>query len=284
MQKKLSEIKKEIKELREQIECHNEKYYVDTAPDISDRKYDKLCACLKKLEQKYPQFASSDSPTQKVGGRPTTLFKKVKHSIPMLSIENTYSEEEVRDFDKRVKKMLERNDVEYEVEVKIDGVSASLRYESGNLVRCLSRGDGTFGEDITSNMVMINGVPEKLKGAEKIDVLEVRGEVYMEKKLFEAINEKLKGKDEAFANPRNAAAGSLKLKDSKQVKQRKLKFIAHGIGEVAGFSADNQYDAMKELKRFGLNIGPCLAKAVSIDEIMKLCGDWEEKKKRFHSK
>lgn len=274
----LSEIKKEIEELRKQIEHHNEKYYVDAAPEVSDRKYDKLYALLKKLERKYPQFASSDSPTQKIGGRPITLFKKVKHSIPMLSIENTYSEEDVRDFDKRVKKMLERNDLEYEIEVKIDGVSASLRYESGNLVRCLSRGDGTFGEDITSNMVMVNGVPAKLKGSEKVDVLEVRGEVYMEKKSFEAINEKLRGKEEAFANPRNAAAGSLKLKDSKQVKERNLRFIAHGIGEVAGFPADNQYDSMKELNRFGFNIGPCLAKAGSIDEIMKLCGYWEEKK------
>ncbi|MCK5160525.1 MAG: NAD-dependent DNA ligase LigA, partial [Candidatus Aureabacteria bacterium] len=238
--KNLSEIKKEIEELRKQIEHHNEKYYVDAAPEVSDRKYDKLYALLKKLERKYPQFASSDSPTQKIGGRPATRFKKVKHSIPMLSIENTYSEEDVRDFDKRVKKMLERNDLEYEVEVKIDGVSASLRYESGNLVRCLSRGDGTFGEDITSNMVMVNGVPAELKGSEKVDVLEVRGEVYMEKKSFEAINEKLRGKEEAFANPRNAAAGSLKLKDSKEVKERNLRFIAHGIGEVAGFPADNQ--------------------------------------------
>ncbi len=274
----LSGIKKEIEELRQQIEHYNEKYYVDAAPEVSDRKYDELYARLKKLEQKYPQFASSDSPTQKVGGRPITLFKKVKHSIPMLSIENTYSEEEVRGFDKRVKKMLERNDVEYEVEVKIDGVSASLRYESGNLIRCLSRGDGSFGEDITSNMVMVNGVPEKLKGSEKVGVLEVRGEVYMEKKSFEAINEKLKGKDEAFANPRNVAAGSLKLKDSKQVKDRSLKFIAHGIGEVTDFPAHNQYDAMKELKRLEFNIGPCAAKAGSLDEIMKLCGYWEEKK------
>ncbi|MBN2191051.1 MAG: NAD-dependent DNA ligase LigA [Candidatus Aureabacteria bacterium] len=271
-------MKKDIERLRDIINYHNKKYYEENSPVISDAEYDMLYSRLKKLEEKYPGLKTKDSPTQKIGEKTSGLFEKIKHDVPMLSIENTYSEEEVSDFDKRVRKILNTDSVVYEVEVKIDGVSASLRYEKGKLVMCLSRGDGTTGENITRNMKNVAGVPDELKGMDKVDVFEVRGEVYMEKKAFKNLNDSLSEGGEAFANPRNAAAGSLKLKDSDMVKERHLKFIAHGIGSVSGFDKNNQYDTIKTLSGIGLKVSPCCRKAESVREIMDICAEWEKKR------
>ncbi|MDD5644064.1 MAG: NAD-dependent DNA ligase LigA [bacterium] len=276
-----AKIKKDIGKLRSIINYHNKKYYEENAPVIPDSEYDKLYSRLKKLEEKYPRFRAQESPTQKIGEKVTGLFEKVKHEVPMLSIENTYSEKEVEDFDKRVRKILGVDKVEYEVEVKIDGVSASLRYEKGVLIRCLSRGDGATGEDITANMKNVNGVFENLKAATRVTLLEIRGEVYMEKEVFKKINSKLSQQGEEFANPRNAAAGSLKLKDSSMVRERNLKFIAHGIGAVSGFDKDNQYDTIKALSEMGVGVSPCCRKAVAVREIMDICAEWEQKRERL---
>jgi DNA ligase (NAD+) len=274
-------IKKDIERLRDIINYHNKKYYEENAPVISDGEYDRLYSRLKKLEETYPRFKTKDSPTLKIGEKVSGLFEKVKHEVPMLSIENTYSEEEVGAFDKRVRKILNIDKVEYEVEVKIDGISASLRYERGSLIRCLSRGDGTTGENITRNMKNVAGVPENLKGMNEVDVFEVRGEVYMEKKAFKKLNDSLSEAGEKFANPRNAAAGSLKLKDSNMVKERRLKFIAHGVGSVSGFDKDNQYDTIRTLSATGFKVSPCCRKAESAREIMDVCREWEKKREEL---
>ncbi len=276
-----AKIKKDIERLRDIINYHNKKYYEENAPVISDGEYDKLYSRLKKLEDAYPRFKTKDSPTRKIGEKVSGLFEKIKHEVPMLSIENTYSEAEIGAFDKRVRKILNTDKVEYEVEVKIDGVSASLRYERGNLIRCLSRGDGTTGENITRNMKNVGGVPENLRGMNKVDVFEVRGEVYMEKKAFKRLNDSLSEEGEEFANPRNAAAGSLKLKDSNMVKERHLKFIAHGIGSVSGFDKDNQYETIRILSGVGFKVSPCCRKAESAQEIMDVCREWEKKREEL---
>ena len=219
----------EAKSLRTQINRHTRLYYVEAKPEISDREFDELMRSLEAIEKVYPELVTPDSPTQKVGGETLDGFATIQHTVPMLSIENAYNEDEVRAWDASVRKALGKERPLYVVELKVDGVSASLRYEDGVFVQGVTRGDGKKGDDITENLRTVRGVPLKLTGTDFPRVLEVRGEVYMDNAEFTRLNA---SREEAFANPRNAAAGTLKLLDPKLCGSRRLRFVAHGLGEM----------------------------------------------------
>lgn len=269
-----------IQQLRDEIRRHDRLYYVLNSPEISDQDYDRLFAELKKLEAAHPELVTPDSPTQRVSERPVESFQNVAHSIPMLSIDNTYDAEELRAFDQRVAKGLETNDYEYVVELKIDGLAISLRYEDGLLTRAATRGDGATGDDVTANVRTIKAIPLKLNDGKNIpSVLEVRGEVYMPKTSFAALNEaRVEQAELEFANPRNAAAGSLKLLDPRITATRNLSFFAYSIGEVTQPLADDHNNALKKLGDLGLPVNPKTEKAKDIDEVIKICSNWQNKK------
>ena len=258
-------MRNQIEQLREKIERHNYKYYVENKPEIADYEFDQLMKKLIELENKYPEYQSPNSPSQRVGGQPLKQFETVKHKIPMMSIDNTYSEQEVRDFDERVRKNLGRNDVQYVVEEKIDGVSITLLYEKGRLVLGATRGDGREGDDVTENVKTVRAIPLEIprpgvKSAVKIPAkLEVRGEIYMPKESFEKLNaEKEKLDEDLFANPRNACAGSLKLLDPKLVAKRDLSIFIHGRGYIEGRTIpDNQKEYLEYLEQLGFRTIQC---------------------------
>lgn len=277
----LERIKKEIEELREKIRYHDYKYYVENMPEISDQAYDALYRKLKELEEKYPQFITPDSPTQRIGGKPLEEFKTVKHRIPMLSMDNTYSEEEIRDFDRRVRKLLPKEEVNYVVELKIDGVSVSLIYENGIFVQGATRGDGYQGDDVTQNLRTIRSIPLKLRsnGVKIPPLLEVRGEVYMPKKKFEELNkEREKNGEPLFANPRNATAGSLKLLDPNIVAQRGLDIFIWGLGYYEGIEFKKHHQALEYFKKVGFKVSPHYKFCKDINEVIEYCQKWNEKK------
>ncbi|MFA5292509.1 MAG: NAD-dependent DNA ligase LigA [Phycisphaerae bacterium] len=269
-----SNISAKIKSLREQIRKHDYSYYVLNQPQISDQKYDQLLDELKKLEQQNPEFITPDSPTQRVSGEPIEGFKQVTHAKPMLSIDNTYNEKDLREFDIRVAKKLKN--YSYVVELKIDGVAMSLRYEEGLLVLGATRGDGTKGDDVTHNIKTIKSIPLKLRDNPP-NVLEVRGEVYMPKKAFAKLNEEKEENGELlFANPRNATAGSLKNLDPKITAKRNLSFFAYSLGETNKEIAKTHFGNLEKLKEFGLPINENTTKAKDIDEVIKLCEKFEK--------
>ncbi len=276
-----ADIQKRIAALRDEIREHDYLYYVLAQPRISDEQYDKLFAELKKLEAEHPELVTPDSPTQRVAGRPLEGFGTVRHAVPMLSIDNTYSADELRAFDERVRKQLETNDYSYVVELKIDGLAVSLRYEKGVLVQGATRGDGVTGDDVTANIRTIRSVPLSLKKPDGAlpDVLEVRGEVYMPTKSFVALNQARAAAGEPpFANPRNAAAGSLKLLDSRITARRNLAFFAYATGEVSRRLAPTHYQALQKLKDMGLPLNPHMKKAGNIDEAIDICLGWSDKR------
>ena len=274
----MANIQKQIEQLRAEIRHHDVLYYVQNAPEITDQQYDKLFAELKQLETKHPELITPDSPTQRVSEQPVEGFETVPHAVPMLSIDNTYNEDELRKFDERVAKGLESPRYDYTVEPKIDGLAISLRYENGHLTRAATRGDGSRGDNVTSNIRTIRAIPLSLEGKDIPEVLEVRGEVYMPKKAFTELNAaKVQAGEPEFANPRNAAAGSLKLLDARITAERKLAFFAYSIGQVSTPIAETHYDALKKLKDFGLPVNE-IAKAKTIDEVLKICHAWEKKK------
>lgn len=245
------QITKRVAELRQQVQYHDKLYYDEAKPEISDREYDRLYRELLELEKKYPTLIVADSPTQRVKEK-SEGFQSAAHLVPMQSLDNTYSEEEVLDFIKRLQKLLPGEEVRLTVEPKVDGVAIALLYENGKLVRGLTRGDGAMGDDVTRNIKTILGIPHQLHG--KVPkLLEVRGEVYLSKKVFEQLNEE---RDEAglsaFANPRNAAAGSLKQLDPAIVKERQLSAIFYGCGAYEGSSINTQLELIEALKQWGL--------------------------------
>jgi DNA ligase (NAD+) len=273
--------KKQIERLRSEIRKHDYLYYVLNQPEISDQQYDKLFADLKSLEEKYPEFITPDSPTQRVSEQPLEGFKTVRHAVPMLSMDNTYNAEELRAFDERVAKGLGRRDYDYVVELKIDGVAISLRYEKGKLVRAATRGDGRVGDDITANVRTIKAVPLALMAdkAKIPEVLEVRGEAYMPMKAFVELNkQREKAGEVSFANPRNATAGSLKLLDSKITAQRNLAFFAYATGEISQPLAKDHYEMLQIFKRLGLPINPHIKRAKDINEVIGICNGWADKR------
>ncbi|MCW9088932.1 MAG: NAD-dependent DNA ligase LigA [Gammaproteobacteria bacterium] len=244
--------------LREQIAYHNYRYYALDDPEIPDAEYDRLFRELQQLEQDYPELITPDSPTQRVGAEPLTGFDEVRHAIPMLSLGNVFSEEELADFDRRVREGLGVEEVVYCVEPKLDGLAISIRYEEGVLVRAATRGDGATGEDVTQNVRTIDAVPLRLYGDDYPEVLEVRGEVYMDKAGFEQLNQRQRERGlKSFANPRNAAAGSLRQLDPRITAERPLTLYCYGVGVVEGIDLPASHSAILDrLKGWGLRICP----------------------------
>jgi len=276
----LNEIKKRIEKLREEIHHHDYLYYVLNQPVISDKEYDDLYRELKELEEKYPQFITPDSPTQRVSGEVLKEFKPVKHRVKMLSLDNTYSFEELKEWNERIFKILGKEKVEFVVELKIDGVSASLTYEKGVFVLGATRGDGETGEDITLNLKTIHSIPLRIKGKDIPSLLEVRGEVYMERKDFEILNKEREKRGEIlFANPRNAASGSLKLLDPSITAQRKLNCFIHSFGTMEGGKKLNtQWEFLNYARDVGFRVNPENKLCKDIDEVIDYCNQWQEKR------
>ncbi|GAB4509789.1 MAG: NAD-dependent DNA ligase LigA [Sulfuricaulis sp.] len=258
-------------ELRQEINHHNYRYYVLDSPVISDAQYDKLLRELQELEAKHPELTTPDSPTQRVGAAPSQEFGEVRHSIPMTSMDNAFSGEEVADWDRRVRKSLEvAGEVAYTAEPKFDGTSISLRYENGLLVQAGTRGDGETGEDVTTNVRTIRTVPLCLEGKDWPDVLEVRGEVVIPKKDFERLNaEQLKQGGKIFANPRNAAAGSLRQLDPRITAARPLSFFPWGLGQASKPVAQRYSEAVKLLKDWGFRTTEFFHVAHGAEECLK---------------
>ncbi|MDK2799467.1 MAG: ligase [Clostridiales bacterium] len=247
--------KKRIKELRETIEYHNYKYYVEDDPEITDFEYDKLLKELEDLEKQFPELITPDSPTQRVGGKALEGFDTVVHSVPMQSLSDVFDEKELYEFDNRVKSVLKFQEVEYVVELKIDGLSVSLEYEDGIFVRGSTRGDGIIGEDVTQNLKTIKSIPLKLK--ESVPYLEVRGEVFISRDNFIKLNEKREILEQPlFANPRNAAAGSLRQLDPKMTAERKLDIYVFNIQQVQGKRFDTHVASLEYLKSQGFKVSP----------------------------
>lgn len=270
----------QIEKIREQICCHDYKYYVENKPEISDQAYDKLMHQLIELEKAHPELITPDSPTQRVSEHPVEGFDKVKHKAPMLSMDNTYSAQELREFDKRVGKNLPGEAISYVVELKIDGVSISLIYKDGKLSKGITRGDGVTGDDVTQNLRTMPTIPlrvHKLQGFPKL--IEVRGEVYMPRKGFDRINkEKEKNGEELFANPRNAAAGSLKLLDSAVVSKRNLDIFNYAIGYAEGSDLETQWQVLGFLREHGFKTNPHIKSCKNIEEVIEYCNQWQERK------
>ncbi|MCM8795838.1 MAG: NAD-dependent DNA ligase LigA [Candidatus Omnitrophica bacterium] len=279
----LRAIEKQIEDLREKIRHHDYLYYVLSQPEISDKEYDDLMRKLKELEDKYPQYKSEDSPTVRVGGGILEGFKTVRHRQKMLSLDNVYSFEELRQWGERVHKGLGKEEkVEYVVELKIDGVSANITYEHGRLIIGATRGDGETGEDVTSNIKTIRAIPLILRGECVPDFIEIRGEIYMDRKDFDNLNkEREKNGEVLFANPRNAASGSLKLLDTGIVAKRKLKFFAHSLGEYKGIEIKSQWEFLQLLRIFGVPCNPNRKLYKTLDEVIAYCQRWQEKRKEL---
>lgn len=273
------DVKKRIEQLRDEIRGHDHLYYVLSRPTISDRQYDVLFAELKALERANPQFITPDSPTQRVSGRPLEGFAAVRHAVPMLSMDNTYNADELRAFDERVAKQLGSREYDYVIELKIDGLAVSLRYERGILVTAATRGSGEVGDDVTANVRTIRAVPLVLLGGEIPNVLEVRGEVYMPTSAFVELNQlRAEAGEPAFANPRNAAAGSLKLLDARITAARNLSFFAYAAGELSEPMAENHYESLQRFIELGLPVNPHIRKAKDIDQAIEICAGWSEKR------
>ena len=254
----MSSVEQQINQLREQLREHNYKYYVLDEPTIPDVEYDRLFQQLKKLETEHPELITSDSPTQRVGDKPLDAFQQVQHRIPMLSLDNVFNEEELLAFDRRVRERLHlEEEVEYVCEPKLDGLAVSLLYEKGVLVQAATRGDGQTGEDITQNIRTIDSIPLRLRGGDYPQVLEVRGEVFMPKAGFNRLNETaLKKGEKTFANPRNAAAGSLRQLDSSITAKRPLDMYCYSVGYVEGDLAATHFDNLMLLKNWGVRVNP----------------------------
>ena len=269
------EIWKEIEKLRKEIEYHNYRYYVLDDPVIPDSEYDKLFRKLQELEEKYPEFYDPNSPTQRVGAPPLEKFEKVTHSIPMLSLSNAFGENELIEFDERVKRFLNLpydTEIEYTVEPKIDGLAVELVYENGKFVKGSTRGDGYIGEDVTLNLKTIKSIPLYLPENCGFTLLEVRGEVYIDKEQFLKINEERRKKGlPLFANPRNCAAGSVRQLDSKETAKRNLKCFVYGVGKYEGRDINSQWELLKILKELHFRVNPLAKLVKNIREAIEYC-------------
>ena len=276
-------IKNSIKKLRDIIRLHDFKYYVENSPEISDQEYDNLMKQLKDLEEQNPALVTKDSPTQRVGEQPIEGFKKLKHKVPMLSMDNTYSADELREFDKRVRKNLSKEIIDYAVELKIDGASVSLQYRDGLFEKGATRGDGKTGDDITQSLRTIKSIPLVVqKNKDFPSLLEIRGEVYLDRTTFNNINnQKKKNNEELFANPRNAAAGSLKLHDPRIVSDRSLNIFTYGVGSSSSPLPDSQYDLISYLKKSGFKANTNIKRCKGIDEVISYCDKWQDKRKEL---
>ena len=262
--------KKRIEELRKQTEFYAEKYYDEDKPEISDFEYDMLMVELRNLEKEYPEFQSAESLTQKVGGHVKEGFEKVTHEVPLQSLQDVFSLEEVEEFDERIKQKAKENgikEVMYVVETKIDGLSAALEYKNGKFVRGATRGNGLVGEDVTQNLKTVKTIPKEIK--DKIDIT-VRGEVFISKKDFEKMNEEREAnEEELFANARNAAAGSLRQLDSKITEQRPLDIYIFNVQKIEGKEFNSHFEELEYLDKLGFNVNPVRIPCHNIEEVKK---------------
>ncbi len=277
-------IEKEITKLRDDIRYHEHRYYVLDDPEISDFEFDKLMHRLQELEQQHPELVTPDSPTQRVGGQPASEFPKVRHPAPMLSLDNTYSVEDLRDFDRRVRELAGRDQVEYVAELKLDGLSMALTYQAGALLHGVTRGDGVVGEDVTTNVKTIRSVPLRLE-AKKLELignparLEVRGEVIMTRQSFEQTNAQREAVGEQkFANPRNSAAGSMRQLDPRIVAERKLDMFVYYL-QVNGVEPLPEHaQALEALSKLGFKVNPHWRRCRTFDDLLAYIAGWESKR------
>jgi DNA ligase (NAD+) len=289
-------VRQEVEKLRQEIRRHDFLYYVEDQPEVSDAEYDRLLQRLKDLERQHPELISPDSPTQRIGGQVAEGFAPVKHRVPMLSLDNTYSVEDLRDWHGRVVRgLLADEKAEFSVELKIDGVGLALTYENGLLVQAATRGDGTTGEDVTANARTIRSIPLRLRGTGLPKVLEVRGEVYVTKEDFQNFNKNLKDLTEmesrtspgsppsggVFANARNFAAGSLRQKDPRLTAQRPLRYFVHSYGWVDGRNYKSHSDFLQDCQRLGLPVDPNAALCRSIDQVIDRCLSLQKERDRI---
>ncbi|HEX6263360.1 MAG TPA: NAD-dependent DNA ligase LigA [Actinomycetota bacterium] len=274
-ERRRSDVRLRIEELREQIRHHQYRYYVEDDPEVSDAEYDELVRELEKLETEFPEFVTPDSPTQRVGGQVSELFAPVEHRTPMLSLDNAFTWDELSEWGRRVERAVGRAG-DFVCELKIDGVAVALTYEDGRYIRGATRGDGYTGEDITANIRTVGGAPMRLRG-EHSGVLEVRGEVYLPVKAFEEMNRELQeAGGRAFANPRNAAAGSLRQKDPGVTARRPLRLWVHGLGWADGRRFSRHSEALDHLREAGLPVNPDNAVLDSLEEVFAFCEKWQE--------
>ncbi|MFN7017836.1 MAG: NAD-dependent DNA ligase LigA [Fimbriimonadales bacterium] len=276
-----------IAELRRLVEYHNYRYYVLDQPEISDEEYDALFRELQQLEAQFPEFITPDSPTQRVGAPPLSAFPEHAHRETMLSLDNAFSEEELLAFDQRVKRFLDLPqgaDIEYTCELKIDGLAVSLTYEEGVLTVGATRGDGVRGEEVTPNIRTVRQIPLRLRSEDSLfdappRLIEVRGEVYLSHQEFERINhERVQAGEPLFANPRNAAAGSLRQLDSRITARRRLRFWAYGVGYCEGIEFATQWDILQQLKRWGFPVNPHTRLVKTIHEAIEFCRTWSRRR------
>lgn len=270
-------VKEQIDALVAELNQHTYNYYVLAMPTIGDYEFDKKLEELIKLEKDYPEFADPNSPTQKVGGDITKNFETVIHKWPMLSLGNTYNEQDLRDFDERVKKAI-GDDFEYVCELKFDGLSISLTYENGILARAVTRGDGTQGDDVTNNIKTIHTIPHRIKANQIPDVFEIRGEVFMHRAAFERLNKEREELGEVtYANPRNFASGTVKMQDSKEVKKRPLDCFLYALySEKEIFKT--HWESLQSVKKWGFNISEHSKLSKNITEVLAFISYWEEKR------
>jgi DNA ligase (NAD+) len=276
-----AQAKVEHKRLTLELEGHDRRYYQDDAPSVSDAEYDALRQRFNAIEKRFPELVTSESPSRKVGAAPSGRFRKVRHALPMLSLDNAFAEQDVIDFVGRIVRFLKLADdrIDFSAEPKIDGLSMSLRYEGGELITAATRGDGAEGEDVTANIRTLEDVPQKLKGRKVPDICEVRGEVYMTKKAFLALNERQKAEGGTiFANPRNSAAGSLRQKDPTITASRPLGFFAYAWGEMSAMPEDTQSGMIGWFERCGFKTNPLTRLCHSVDELIAFHRKIEEQR------
>ncbi|OGL48755.1 MAG: DNA ligase (NAD(+)) LigA [Candidatus Schekmanbacteria bacterium RIFCSPHIGHO2_02_FULL_38_11] len=281
----IKNIKEKIEKLREEINYHNYRYYVLDDPEVSDAEYDALFRELKKLEERYPELVTPDSPTQRVGALPLEEFPKFTHSSQMLSLEDAFEEKDVLDFDERIKRLLKTSDdISYIAEPKIDGLAVNLVYENGTFICGATRGDGTTGEDITANLKTVKAIPLKMMKSDRSfpQRIEIRGEVYMSLKEFSNLNKlREKKREPLFANPRNAAAGSARQLDSKIIAERNLNVFFYGVGEKRGVDFKTQWEILETLKKWGFRINPEVKRCKPIDEVFRFYERIKEKREKL---
>ncbi|MDH9714897.1 NAD-dependent DNA ligase LigA [Staphylococcus epidermidis] len=270
----MQDVKKRVEKLHDLLNQYSYEYYVQDNPSVPDSEYDKLLHELIEIEEKYPEFKSTDSPTVRVGGEAQSSFEKVNHDTPMLSLGNAFNEEDLRKFDQRIRDSIGK--VEYMCELKIDGLAVSLKYENGRFVQGLTRGDGTTGEDITENLRTIHAIPLKIK--EPLN-FEVRGEAYMPRRSFIHLNnEKEQNGEQPFANPRNAAAGSLRQLDSKLAAKRKLSVLLYSVNDLTEFNATTQSEALEELDQLGFKTNQERERVSDIEGVLNYIEKWTSKR------
>ncbi len=265
--------------LRAEIRRHEHLYYVLSAPEVSDQEFDRLERELRDLEAAHPELVTPDSPTQRVGETPSLEFPSFVHRSAMLSLDNTYSPGELREFEARVARAVGPRPIAYVAELKIDGLSVALHYAAGRFVRGVTRGDGTRGDDVTPNVRTIRSLPLVLRGEDPPEELEVRGEIYLPRSRFDAINrEREAAGEETFANPRNAAAGTMKSLDPKVAARRGLDLFVYGVGHLTGQAPRTQWELIEALRAWGLKVNPAARLCSSLEEVLVFCDEWREKR------